>query len=743
MPVSPLGREIDRVDGRSKVTGAAQYAADYPVTDVTYAYVVTSTVAKGRILRMDIAAALAAPGVLAVYNPDQNLNFPTLRPGSPALLAENYLPLQDREIRYRGQAIALVVAETFEQARDAAALITTTYESVTPRISVEAHSPGVTPALPPTVGPANVTVLAPGVDSIDAALAASDVTVEATFHQPVQHHVAMEPHAAIAEWNDDKTEVTVWTGSQSPMVAAQLLSERLDLSLRAVHVVCTYTGGGFGSRVRVWNDSILAAGAARRLGRPVKLVMTREQVFTMVGHRGQINHTIRLGASRTGVLQAVSHESDAEVPAVGGWPMLPATDTTDSLYKTPNLHIRQRFVTLDMPPSWAMRGPNEAPGAFALETLMDEIAVKTGVDPVELRLRNYATGSPSTGKAFSSKHLDDCYRIGARRFGWSARRATPRSRVDGDWLIGVGMATAIYPGNRQPVNVSVELRDNDTAVVSTATSDMGTGALTVLAIVGADQLGIPLRKVTPRLGDSWLPPGATAAGSMATSSTVPSIVAAAEGAIAEIRSLAVSEQASPWYGADLADVTYVDGRLRGAGRSMTFGRLLATLGRESLVVDRQTAFAPETIAQYEFHSFGAHFCEVRVNRFTMEPRVSRFTTVVDSGQVVNAQAARSQIVGGVIFGIGQALLEENPLEIETGRLAASNMADYMLPINADIPDIDVHLLSRPDPNVGALGTRGLGELGTVGSAAAIGNAIYNATGIRRHDLPITMDKLLP
>ncbi|GAB7037181.1 MULTISPECIES: xanthine dehydrogenase family protein molybdopterin-binding subunit [Catenuloplanes] len=743
MPVSPLGREIDRVDGRSKVTGAAQYAADYPVADVAYAYVVTSTIAKGRILAMDTAAAVAAPGVRAVFHPDRNLGFRPPRAGSPALMVENYLPLQDREVRYYGQAVAMVVAETFEQARDAAALITTTYESAPPRISLEAHSPGVQPPLPPNMGPANVTVLAPGVDSIDAALAASDVRVEATFHQPVQHHVAMEPHASVARWNEARTEVTVWTGSQSPMIAAQLLADRLHLPLEAVRVICTYTGGGFGSRVRSWNDSILAVGAAYQLGRPVKVVMTREQVFTMVGHRGQINHTVRLGASRAGVLQAVSHESDAELPAVGGWPMLPATDTTDTLYRTPNLHVRQRFVTLDMPPSWAMRGPNEAPGAFALETLMDEIAVRTGVDPVEVRLRNYAAVSPSTGKTFSSKHLEECYRVGARRFGWSARRAEPRSRTDGEWLIGMGMATAIYPGNRMPVNASVELRDDDTAVVSTATSDIGTGALTVLAIVGADQLGIPMRKVTPRLGDSWLPPGATAAGSAATSSTVPSVVAAAEGAIAELRRLAVSEPASPWHGADLADVTYAEGRLSGAGRSMTFGRLLAVLGRKSLVVDRQTALAPEMIAQYEFHSFGAHFCEVRVNRFTGEPRVTRFTTVVDAGRVVNAQAARSQIVGGVIFGIGQALLEKNPVETGTGRLAASNMADYMVPVNADVPDIDVHLLREPDPHVGALGTRGLGELGAVGSAAAIGNAVYNATGIRRYDLPITLDKLLP
>ena len=740
MTASPIGRETNRVDGHAKVTGAARYAADHPIAGLAYAAVVTSTIGRGQILSMDTAAAQDAPGVLAVFHPDNNLGLLTPPAGPPPGIVENYAPLQDREVRYRGQAIAVVVAESFEQARDAAALVTTTYREATANTSLEAASPGVPAVGPPGFPPLNFTVLAPGVPSIDAALAGSDVVVEASFHQPIQHHVAMEPHAAIAEWNATGTRVTVHTGSQTPVIAAQLLAVRLGVPPQSIHVVCTYTGGGFGSRVMSWNDSILAAGAARKLGRPVKLVMTREQVFTMVGRRGQVNHTVRAGASRTGVLTALSHDCDSEIPAVGGWPMLPAHDTSDALYKVPNLHIAQRFVRLDLPPTWAMRGPNEAPGAFALETVMDELAVATGVDPVELRLRNYTDATPGTGRPFSSKHLDDCYRIGARRFGWSARRAKPRSRTDGQWLIGMGMATAIYPGNRMPVTAAVELRADDTAVVSTATADMGTGSMTLLAITGADRLGIPVRKVTPRLGDSTLPPGATAAGSQATASTVPSVVAAAGDVIDELIRLAATDPGSPWQGGDPA---YRNGRLHGDGRSMTFGEFLRTIGRESVVATTQTQLSPEAAERYEFHSFGAHFCEVRVNRHTGEPRVTRFTTVVDAGRIVNAQTARSQLVGGVIFGIGQALLEENPLELDTGRLAASNMADYMVPVNADIPRIDVHWLDRPDPHVGGLGTRGLGELGTVGSAAAVGNAIFNATGIRRRDLPITLDKLLP
>lgn len=333
--------------------------------------------------------------------------------------------------------------------------------------------------------------------------------------------------------------------------------------------------------------------------------------------------------------------------------------------------------------------------------------------------------------------------IGARRFGWSARRATSRAQVDGQWLIGMGMATAIYPGDRQhdPVHVRVRLLDDDTAIVSSATADLGTGAWTMLAITGADALGIPLHRVKPEIGDTALPPGAPAARSAATSSTVPAVADAADATKKALIQLAVTNPRSPWHGTNTRDLTYEDGRLHGADRSMTFGRLLAIIGVPDVEATAAAAPGPEA-TQYEFSSFGAHFCEVKVNRFTGEPRVTRFTTVVDIGRVVNAQATRSQIVGGIIFGLGHALLEDNPLEHDTGRLAGSNMADYMVPVNADIPHIDVHLVDKPDPVISAFGARGCGELGTVGSAAAVGNAIYNATGIRVHNLPITLDKLL-
>ncbi|WP_423462167.1 xanthine dehydrogenase family protein molybdopterin-binding subunit [Promicromonospora sp. MS192] len=733
MAFTPVGREIDRIDGRRKVTGAAEYSGDHPAPDLAHAYLITSTVGRGRIRAMDTAAALAAPGVLDVYSPFHPLRQYVL-PG----LGESYAPLQDVDVRFHGQIIAMVVAESFEQARDAAAMVTTTYDAEPPRTSLD-DEPGTLPDAPAGGRPPRSTTLADGVASIDAALAASDVVVQADFHQDSQHHVAMEPHTTLARWQDGI--LTVHSGTQVPLFAVMLIAARLGIATDRVRVMSRYVGGGFGSRVLSWYDTSLAASAAEVLDRPVRLVLTREQVFQVIGRRGRINQTVRLGARRDGVLTAVSHVTDAEMPAVGGWQMTAAESSTALAYRTPNLHVEDRQVTLDMSPTWAMRAPDEAPGSFALETAMDELAVATGVDPVELRLRNYTTVVPGTDRPWTSKHLDECYRVGARRFGWSARSATPRSRVDGDWLVGMGMASAVYPTDRQPATVRVRLRADNTAVVSTATVDPGTGAATMVSTVGAHALGIPMRRIELEYGDSTLPQGGSSVGSGATASTAPAVQAAARAAVDELKRIAVTSPGSPWHGADPAALTYEHGRLRSADRAMTFGQLLTAAGVPA-AGGEGTQQPGDEATRYAVHSFGAHFCEVRVHRFTGEPRVSRFTTVVDAGRVVNAKAARSQLVGGVIMGIGHALLEHDPVEPATGRLAAGNLADYMVPVNADIPDIDVHWLDRPDPVLSELGVKGLGEIGTVASAAAVGNAVFNATGRRVRDLPITLDKLL-
>lgn len=740
MTASPVGQDVDRVDGRLKVTGGARYAADQRVPGTAYAYLVLSTIGRGRVRTMDTGDARQAPGVLAVYTPFEALKLYAQRGG----LGETRAPLQDAEVRYWGQIIAMVVADTFERARDAAASVRTAYDEEPVRASLPAGLAGARPSdggLGGSGGGADPRhrVLADGVGSIDEALRASEVVVEGTYTQPVHHHAAMEPHATTAVWRDD--HLTVYCGTQAPALHATSLAAQLGVEGDRIRVISPFVGGGFGGKATTWGDAALTAAAARALGRPVKLVLSREQVFSLAGHRSTLTQTVRLGASGEGVLNAVDHTSAASLSASGGWVMTPASASSAVFYRTPNLSVDERQVTLDVPPAAAMRAPHEAPGAFALETAMDELSVRTGVDPVELRLRNYATTLPGTEKPWSSKHLDDCYRIGARRFGWQGRAKTPGRRRDGQWLVGTGMATAVYPAGRMPASVRIRFRDDGSVAVASGMADIGTGAWTALAVLAADALGVPLRRVEPRLGDSALPSGAPAFGSMTTGSTAPAVRAAADEAIAALIAFAVDTPGSPLHGADPASLTYRDGRVVAGAQSFGFERLLTAAGTHA-VEATGSATGGTGRDRYAFHSFGAHFCEVRVNVYTGEPRISRFTTVVDVGRVVNAKATRSQLVGGVIFGIGHALFEDNPLEERTGRLAGSNLADYLVPVHADIPRVDVHCLDRPDTVYSDFGARGVGELGTVGSAAAVGNAVHDATGIRVRDLPITLDKLL-
>lgn len=726
MTVSPIGRETDRVEGPLKVTGKAPYAADYQHAGLLHGHLVLATIGRGTVRSMDVSRAEAAPGVIAVFTPFHPLGLTAGAGQRP----ESYVPLQDTAVRFRGQIIGLVVADTIERARDAAALVTADYAVTAPRTSLADAGPGV------PRGP--VQVLAPGTASIDAALASSPVTVTTSVSQQAQHHISMEPHATAAVWQDD--QLTIYCGSQRPQQNTPTIASHLGVEPAKVRMICRHTGGGFGGRSPVWSEALVCAAAARVLGRPVKVVLSREQVFVSAGHRPAVRQTVRLGAEADGRLIALSHESDAEWPAVGGWQLMPAQHTSGMSYRTPNIRIDQRLVTLDTPATYAMRAPGEAPGSFALETAIDELAVRTGVDPVELRLRNYAIQDPIEGRRFSSKYLDQCYRIGAMRFGWNRRPTRPASRREGDWLVGMGMAGAIYPTDRRAASARVRFRDDGRAAVASGTSDMGTGAWTMLAVVGADELGLPVSSMVPELGDSSLPAGGVGAvGSRVTTSTVPAVQAACRSAVEALVRTAVDHPRSPFTGLEPADVRYRRGRVEARGESVSFRDLLRTIGAPA--VEAIGNVTPDESANLLFYAYGAHFCEVRVHRLTREARVSRFTGVFDVGTVVNAKAARSQLVGGIIWGLGHALLENDPIEPD-GRYAAANMADYLVPVHADIPQIDVHWLDHPDPQISEFGGRGLGEISTVGSAAAIGNAVFNATGIRVRDLPITIDKLL-
>lgn len=715
-----------RLDGPLKVTGRAEYGADHAFPGLVHGYVVVSTIAHGEIEAVDVTAAKSAPGVLAVYTPFDPLELNT--PSLPAF-GETWVPLQDREVTHYGQPIGFVVAETFEQARDAAMLVEVDYRERPAATSLEEGLASAEAA----PGTEDVEILAEGVESIADALAASSVVVEATYRTAPQHHAAMEPHSAVAVWEGGA--LTVYSGNQGSDLQATELAQALGVDVASVRAVNPFVGGAFGGKGRTSAPAFLAAAAARALGRPVKAALTREQVFTATAGRAATVQEIALGAAEDGTLVAVRHDSWCSTDANRSFVEPTTRGTSQEWYATPNLKATQRIVPLNLPPTTFMRAPGEAPGSFALESAMDELAVALGMDPIELRVRNSSIAPPGKDLQWSSKHLDECFQVGAQRFGWAQR--SPRGRVDGDWLVGMGVATAMFPALRFPATVEVMLREDDTAVVSTSGADPGTGLLTVLALVGAESLAVPVERVTPRLGDSAFPPGGMSGGSTATASAGSALMVAASEVIDALLALA-SSPGAPFEG---AEVSYEDGRvLAEDGRSMSFGEVLRAAGRESLSATGSSG-PGEELTKHSFSSFGAQFCEVRVHRWTREVRVSRMLGVFDCGRIINEKAARSQALGGMVWGLSAALHEG--LEVDdSGRWANGDFAGYLIPVNADVGEIDAEFVRYPDTLHNAVGAKGLGEIGVVGVAAAVANAVYNATGIRVRHIPITIEDLL-
>ena len=717
-----------RLDGPLKVTGRAKYGADHNLPGMAHGYIVVAAIAHGEIRSMGVTAARSAPGVIDVYSPFDPVDLRTPN----TMFGETWVPLQDKEVTYYGQPIGLVVAETYEQARDAAMTMEVTYHE---RPALTSLRDGISSAedAPPGFdgSPLTMEILAPGVSSIEDTLRASPVVVEATYSTATQNHAAMEPHSAVAAWDSDG--LTVYSGNQGSNLQAMELALALELDPSSVHAVNPFVGGAFGGKGRTSVAAFLAAAAARVLGRPVKVALSREQVFTATATRAATIQKIALGATADGSLIAIRHDAWSAVPMDRSF-VEPASHSTREYYTAQNLAISQKMVPLHIPPTTFMRAPGEAPGSFALESAMDELAVALNMDPIELRMRNDSTAPLGKDLLWSGKHLDECFRVGAARFGWAER--TPHGRTDGDWLVGLGVATAMFPALRFPASVRVTLRDDDTAEVATSGADPGTGLLTVLSLVGAESLDIPSARVTPLLGDSALPPGGMSGGSTGTASAGSAIMIAAAQVIEDLQGLA----SSPGGPFDGMEVSYADGRVLADGRTMTFGELLRAVSRSSISAIGSSS-PGEELTKHSFSSFGAQFCEVRVNRWTREARVSRMLGVFDAGRIINAKTARSQIIGGMIWGVSAALHEG--LEIEpNGRLANGDLAGYLLPVNADISDVDVHFVEYPDTLHNSVGARGIGEIGTVGMAAAVANAIYNATGIRVRHIPIMIEDLL-
>jgi len=724
-----VGKPIDRVDGKAKTTGAARFSAEYPHPDLAHAALVHSTVSRGRITAIGTEAAAAVPGVVAVLT---HLNAPALKPApkvSPLNLATlvsgtsvNYLNTD--EVHWDGQPVAVVVADTLDAAREAAGLVTVAYETLPSTVDFAAEEKHAQPQ--------KSNLLMSGTakkGDAEAALAAAPVTLDRRFTTPTHHHNAIEPHATTAVWAGDR--LTIHDGTQSIDWVRTHLALRFGVPVANVRVLAPFVGGGFGGKGMIWPGTILAALAARATGRPVRLMLTREGVYRTVGGRTPSTQRVALGAGTDGRLTALIHTSVTRTGRVGGGPEQ-VTSQSKHLYDAENILVRQNLVELDLIPNTSMRAPGESIGSYALEASVDELAYQLGVDPIDLRMRNEPATNPIDGKKFAHRMLREAYARGAERFGWADRTPEPGSMRDGRWLVGMGVASAYHPSWQFAANVTVRLSVDGTVLVRCGFQEMGMGGATAQAQIAADALGVPFEAVRVEYGDSALPMSPGAGGSMQTASIANSLLAACEKLKRELASLAKRSGSAGASPAEILAKAGVPSLEAAIGSDTRLGRLAGQLKFMSKFVRDQRRWMKAAC--------GAQFCEVRVDPDTGEVRVSRWVGVFDVGRVINAKTASSQLRGGIVMGIGMALAEETLVDPRTGRIMNPSLAEYHVPVHADIPPIDVSYLDDPDPTM-PLGLIGVGEVGITGVAGAIANAVHHATGKRVYDLPITLDKL--
>jgi xanthine dehydrogenase YagR molybdenum-binding subunit len=742
--MTAVGAPVRRVDGRQKVTGQARYSAEIALPGLTHLAVIGATIPSGRVAAIDADAALAADGVLAVLTHE---NLPKIV-GEPHLLpsllgqaapGQSFFPMQDDVVHYAGQQVALVVADSLERARHAASLVQITYERTASITTVQEGRQEAYEAERLFGG------LMPGRNErgdVDAALAQADVRVETAFRMAANHHNALEPPSTVAVWDDGK--LTLYESTMGVRATQLTVAHLLGLPLSRLRVITHFVGGGFGSKAMVWPNVTLTAMAAGAVGRPVKLMLTRPQTFTSNGHREEQEQRVTLGATRAGRLTAIRHEKLSITSPFDDWAE-PATGVSSQLYGCENFQGVHRLIRGNTMTPTFTRGPGESLGVSMLETAMDELAYALGIDPVELRLRNHTAVDPR-GNPWSSDGLPECLRVGAESFGWSQRDPTPRARRDGEWLIGTGMAAAGYPVAffMPEQRARARLHADGSAVVQTATQEFGTGVLTMATQVAADALGVELDAVRFEAGDSDLPNSSAAVGSAGSAMVSSSVHAAGVALRDQLVAMAVADPGSPLHGVSPATVTVAAARMSSSARpdaGETYGELLAR--NHMADAEAMGSWRPPPLdTPHGLLTFGAQFAEVAVDPELGLVRVRRLTGAFAPGRVLNPLLARSQLMGGMLWGMSQALLEGNHMDPRHGRWAAGNLAEYLVPVNADAPDVHVDFVEVDDDVVGPLGAKGVGEIGQVGTAAAIANAVFHATGRRVRELPLAPELVM-
>ena len=703
-----IGQGIDRIDGIMKITGKANYATDYPAKNMAYAVLFKSTIAAGKITSINTAQAEKSPGVLRVITHEN----------APKLNVKGGLRggalLQGPEITFHGQHIGMVVAETFEQATAAAHLIEVKYQQAN-EAKIDFEKLAKNPEMPKGKELADLVKGAGKAAMIDA-----EVKIEQEYETPIEHHHPMEPHSTLAVWEGEN--LILYNGSQIINGAQTAAAATLNLKPEQVRIVSPYIGGGFGSKGGQWANVVLAAIAAKMVNRPVKLALTRQQMFNSVGLRQRNIQKISLGATKEGILTTLAHETISHT-AVDFEYIEPCGDCSKIMYEAPNSLISYRVVPMNLILPTYTRGPGKSTGSFALESAMDELAHQLKMDPIALRIKNEPKKDPSNGKPWSSRTTVKCLEEGAKAFGWNNRKQIPGTHFDGDDLIGYGVACGTYPARQRESSAAIKLTSKGKlayGIVEIAASDLGTGTNTILAQTAADGLGIPVSRITIKLGDSDLPPAAGSVGSVGASSFANAV----NDACTKITDELIAKSGKQYF-------------VRPTAADVMTAENIADFETQS------TSKAPAEAEQYSAHSFNANFAEVRINKNTGMVKVTRFLAVTGAGKILNPKTARSQIIGGNIWGIGMALTEESVIDPRYGNFATRSFADYHVPANLDVGKLDAMFINEVDLIPNKMGVKGIGEVGIVGVAAAIANAVFNATGKRIRSLPITPDKLLP